>query len=319
MTESQSYRRPTALFNRHLETIYPSLFRKPKFFEAQRERITTPDHDFLDMDWYQNGSSKLVIISHGLEGNSRRGYVLGMTRAFLQRGYDVLTWNYRGCSEELNRQPRFYHSGATDDLHTVVESVLEKDVYKNISLIGFSLGGNLTLKYLGEDYSSVKSIKQAVAISVPMDLGSSSDVLGRSVNWLYTKRFLISLKKKVVSKAQVVDLPIVVDLDLVSSLREFDDCVTAPLHGFKDAADYYERNSSLPYLPKISCPTLILNAKNDPFLSPQCYPEGIANLAIKTLYPAHGGHVGFTMFNKNGLYWSEIQAVDFVSSRIKDV
>jgi predicted alpha/beta-fold hydrolase len=319
MTESQPYRRPATLFNRHLETIYPSLFRKPKFLEAQRERLTTPDQDFLDLDWYRNGSSKLVIISHGLEGNSKRGYVLGMARAFLQHGYDVLTWNYRGCSEELNRQPRFYHSGATDDLHTVVQSVLEKDVYNNISLVGFSLGGNLTLKYLGEDHNSVKSINQAVAISVPMDLGSSSDVLGRSVNWLYTKRFLISLKKKVVRKAKVIDLPITVDLDSVSSLREFDDHVTAPLHGFKDADDYYIRNSSLPFLPKISCPTLILNAKNDPFLSPECYPAKIANPAIQTQYPAHGGHVGFTLFNLNGLYWSEIQAVDFVSSRIKDV
>jgi predicted alpha/beta-fold hydrolase len=319
MTESQSYRRPTALFNRHLETIYPSLFRKPKFIEAQRERIATPDQDFLDLDWYGNGSSRLVIISHGLEGNSKRSYVLGMARAFLQLGYDVLTWNYRGCSEELNRQPRFYHSGATDDLHTVVASVLEKDDYKNISLIGFSLGGNLTLKYLGENHSSVKFIKQAVVISVPLDLGSSSDVLGRPVNWLYTKRFLMSLKKKVVSKALVVDLPIVLNLDSVSNLREFDDRVTAPLHGFKDADDYYKRNSSLPFLPKISCPTLILNARNDPFLSPACYPERIANPAIQTLYPAHGGHVGFTLFNQNGLYWSEIQALDFVSSRIKDV
>ena len=131
-----------------------------------------------------------------------------MARAFLQQGHDVLTWNYRGCSEELNRQPRFYHSGATDDLHTVIESVLERDVYKSIILVGFSLGGNLTLKYLGEDYSSVKHIKQAVAISVPMDLGSSSDVLGQPINWLYTKRFLISLKKKISSKAKGMKLPI---------------------------------------------------------------------------------------------------------------
>ena len=142
------YTPPALLFNRHLETIYPSLIRKVDFRSPVRERITTPDDDFLDLDWYKQGSSRCVIISHGLEGNTQRSYMVGMAKAFFQAGYDVLAWNYRGCSGEVNRQLRFYHSGATDDLHTVVMHAVPH--YESLYLIGFSLGGNLTLKYLGE-------------------------------------------------------------------------------------------------------------------------------------------------------------------------
>jgi predicted alpha/beta-fold hydrolase len=313
MIAAAPYKRPALLFNRHLETIYPALFRKIPAITCTQKRINTPDDDFLDLDWYTPGSKKLVIISHGLEGNSQRAYVLGMVKAFTAIGYDVLAWNYRGCSHELNRKARFYHSGATDDLNTLVEHAWSLNQYKEINLVGFSLGGNLTLKYLGEQHSSGRLIANAVAISAPLDLASSCNELAKAANWLYVKRFLISLKKKVTEKAKVMELPIATNLDSISTLREFDDQVTAPLHGFQDAADYYKKNSSLPYLNTIPNRTLILNALNDPFLSLECYPKKIDNARITLEFPEHGGHVGFTAFKQNGLYWSELRATQFIA------
>jgi predicted alpha/beta-fold hydrolase len=306
------YTRPFLLFNRHLETVYPALFRSINVAFPKSERITTSDHDFLDLDWYLGNSKKLVIISHGLEGNSKRAYVLGMTKAFIQQGYDVLAWNFRGCSGELNMAQRFYHSGATDDLDTVVQHALSKALYQSISLIGFSLGGNLTLKYLGEGYASASRIRNAVAISVPLDLDSSCQSIAKGENWAYEYRFLRSLKSKVREKGKKMTLPNLQFLDRIKKLREFDDLITGPLHGFKDAQDYYHQCSSIHFLSTIKTPTLILNARNDPFLSPACFPENVGNKQLQFMYPAAGGHVGFTLFNEKKLYWSEIQALQFI-------
>src|SRR5690349_18377924 len=165
MSTSNQYSPPLFLFSPHLETIFPALLRRVDLKSYTRERITTPDNDFLDLDWLKQDSHKLVILSHGLEGNSTRPYIKGMAKALFEEGYDILAWNFRGCSEEMNKQLRFYHSGATDDLDVVVKHAAEKK-YDEIFLVGFSLGGNLTLKYLGEQASSSK-IKKAVAISVP--------------------------------------------------------------------------------------------------------------------------------------------------------
>lgn len=313
MTDAAPYKRPALLFNRHVETVYPALFRKVPTVESIQKRINTPDDDFLDLDWYSTRSNKLVIISHGLEGNSKRAYVLGMVNAFIRAGYDAIAWNYRGCSHELNRRPRFYHSGATDDLNTVVEHVQTLNHYSDISLVGFSLGGNLTLKYLGEKHNSVRSIRSAVAISTPLDLASSCQALSQPANWMYVKRFLISLKKKASAKAKVMTLPIKTDLDSISTLRQFDDQITAPLHGFADAEDYYAKCSSLPFLDSIQTRTLVISALNDPFLSPACYPVNKNYEHVKLEFPRHGGHVGFTTFNRNGLYWSELRARRFIA------
>ncbi|MBL7850741.1 MAG: alpha/beta fold hydrolase [Cyclobacteriaceae bacterium] len=308
MGEIDSYVPPAVLFNRHLETIYPSLFRKVPFRSPRRERIFTPDDDFLDLDWYEQGSSQVVIISHGLEGNSQRSYVLGMARAFFLAGYDVLAWNYRGCSGEINRQLRFYHSGATDDLHTVVTHAASR--YGDIHLVGFSLGGNLTLKYLGEHWAHPR-VKRAVALSVPLNLHTSCLVISRPSNWIYTKRFLLSLSAKVKAKPDLARVVDVKKLDTLRTLLEFDDHFTGPLHGFSGAIDYYHRCSSIHALPHIRVPALLLNAQNDPFLSEDCYPrEQFEN--VITEYPHRGGHVGFARFDRNGLYWSEMKAVAFV-------
>jgi hypothetical protein len=303
------------LFNAHLETIYPALIRRVNLPDYYRERIQTPDNDFLDLDWLLQPSRKLVIISHGLEGNSSRAYIKGMARALFSQGFDVLAWNYRGCSGEINRQLRFYHSGATDDLNTVLDHVLKSNQYDEINLIGFSLGGNLTLKYLGEQRIRSPLLKRAVAFSTPLDLYTSCQEISKPSNWIYSKRFLVSLRKKVIEKSNVIQGLDIRDLSKVKTLMEFDDYFTGPVHGFKNARDYYDKCSSLQFLRYIQLPVLIVNAWNDPFLSKACYPvdELKNHPTIHFETPDYGGHVGFTQFNKNGLYWSEQRALQFLT------
>lgn len=309
----QSYSPPKLLFNRHLETIYPSLFRKVNSVIYKRERIITQDDDFLDLDWLKQNSSKLVIISHGLEGNSTRAYIKGMAKAFYNQGYDTLAWNYRGCSEELNKQLRFYHSGATDDLDLVINHSSKN--YDEVYLIGFSLGGNLTLKYLGEKSQLTNTkIKRAVTFSVPMDLHTSCLQISKPYNWIYANRFLKSLKLKIRSKAAIMQGISLTGIDQIKTLMDFDEQYTAPIHGFDGALDYYHKSSSVHFLSRIKIPTLIVSAQNDPFLSAECFPDLGGHSHILFERPTHGGHVGFSRFDKSGLYWSELRALEFIQN-----
>jgi predicted alpha/beta-fold hydrolase len=308
------YLPPFFLFTAHLETIYPAILRRVILTPYTRERIITPDDDFLDLDWLRKDSDKVVIISHGLEGNSGRPYVKGMAKAFYDNGFDVVAWNFRGCSDDINRQLKFYHSGATDDLDTVVNHITREKKYKNIFLIGFSLGGNLTLKYLGER-SVIDEIKKAVVFSVPMDLKSSCEKISMPANRIYSNRFLKSLKRKILLKSAHRKEIDVSKLDSVKTLMEFDDRYTAPLHGYKNAVDYYTQCSSIHFVGSITKPTLIINTLNDPFLSRECFPEAALekHRYVKLEILPRGGHVGFAQFNKNGLYWSEQRALQFLS------
>lgn len=310
----KSYLPPFFLFNPHLETIFPALLRRVVLAPYRRERISTPDDDFLDLDWLQKDSDKIVIISHGLEGSSNRSYIKGMAKALHANGLDVLAWNFRGCSGEMNRQLRFYHSGATDDLHTVIDHVMALRRYKSIFLVGFSLGGNITLKYLGERRVS-PFIRKAVVFSVPMDLKTSCEKISRRVNRVYSNRFVRSLKRKIRIKSQMRNDLDTSKLTRIKTLTEFDDAYTAPLHGFRDAKDYYEQCSSIRFVKSIQTPTLIINTSNDPFLSQECFPAALLenHSYVKLEILSRGGHVGFTQFNKNGLYWSEQRALEFLS------
>lgn len=310
-----SYRAPFILFNKHIETIYPSLIRKVESLSYVRERIVTPDDDFLDLDWLKKDSKKLIILSHGLEGNSQRSYIKGMASIFYNNGFDVLAWNFRGCSGEMNRKIRFYHSGATDDLDLVINHSIAKG-YTEINLIGFSLGGNLTLKYLGEKGSALNPIvRKGVAFSVPLNLHTSCIEISKPSNWVYNKRFLNSLKEKVVNKSKQISELDPGKLSSIKSLLEFDNSYTAPIHGFKDAIDYYEQCSSIRFIESIERPTLIVNALNDPFLSGDCFPSHLHNhVYLKFEFPERGGHVGFALFNQNGLYWSELRALQFIQA-----
>ncbi len=317
MIPVMQYQAPALYFHPHIETIAPALLRKVKDFGyTHQERIPTPDDDFLDIDLVLRGNKRVVIISHGLEGNSKRAYVTGMARAFDRAGYDVMAWNYRGCSEEMNKQLRFYHSGATDDLSLIIDHASGK-AYEYIHLVGFSLGGNLTLKYLGEmGKQAIGKIASAVAFSVPLNLHTSCIQISRPSNFMYALRFLNDLKEKIRNKAQL--MPNQLDtspLNGIKTLQDFDDHYTAPLHGFINAIHYYESCSSINFVQDIGIPTLIVNAMNDPFLSEDCYPMDMLrdHPVVHFQSPKRGGHVGFTEFNKDGLFWSEKRAVRFVA------
>jgi hypothetical protein len=311
-----TYIPPFFLTNGHAQTIF-TVFRQVTGVHYQRERIATPDDDFLDLDWARIGSKKIAILSHGLEGNTQRAYILGMVKALHKRGWDTLAWNYRGCSGESNRQPFFYHSGATYDLHTVVTHVIAQNIYTDVVLMGFSLGGNLTLKYLGEQvYDISPLIKKAIAFSAPCDLKSGAIKMARPENRIYMVMFLRNLHEKIKAKMQVMPGRVNDDgYDRIKNFKDFDDRYVAPLHGFKDAEDYWAKASSRQFIPNIRIPTLLVNAQNDPMLGELAFPynEAEANPYFFFEAPASGGHVSFITLNNNGEFWSETRAMDFIA------
>jgi uncharacterized protein len=300
--------------NAHAATVWPTLLRRVPAPPGRRERLDTPDGDFIDLDhWFVDNTAGTVVLCHGLEGNAQRQYMRGMGWAFARRGWRVAAYNYRGCSGQPNRGPRSYHSGATDDLRLVLDRVRER-ADGPLALVGFSLGGNLILKYLGEDPQAVcPKICAAVAISAPVDLSASADRLGERGNAIYSYRFLRKLRRKVRAMAhRHPDLIDVANISGARTLRDFDDLFTAPVHGFTDAADYYRRCSARQHLPAIQVPTLMLSARNDPFLAPSCFPveEARNSEALHLEAPDCGGHVGF--HQRGPEYWSEERAVGFV-------
>ena len=257
----------------------------------------------------------MVIIIHGLEGSSKRAYIKGSAKILTQSGYDVCAINLRGCSGTANKLFRSYHSGATEDLQAVIEHVLNLDEYQSIYLHGFSLGGNLLLKYLGEKRERATEIKGAVAISVPCQLADSLHQLLQFKNAIYAKRFKGNLIKKLKLKQELFpDLISDTDIENIKTLKDFDNFYTSRAHGFKDAMDYYAKSSSLQFLDKIKVPTLIINALNDSFLGPQCYPIEIAkhhsNLFLEM--PKYGGHVGF--YGTNNLTYAEQRTLEFLDN-----
>ncbi len=305
---------PPFFTNGHLQTVFATVGRRIRGLRYRRERIATPDKDFLDLDWSRIGSKRLVILSHGLEGASSQPYVLGMVRAMNRQGWDALAWNLRGCSGEPNKSLRSYHSGATDDLEAVVGHVLKKYRHQSVALIGFSLGGNITLKYLGEKGTRLDPrMQKAVAFSVPCHLKSTALHMDKLSNKLYLLRFLVSLSSKIRMKRKILPGQVPPG-KLTTSFREFDDLYTAPINGFKNAEEYWKKSSSEGYLSGIRIPTLLVNAEDDPFLPERCYPREQArkNLNLFLEIPKFGGHVGFVAFNRLGEYWSEARAASFL-------
>lgn len=305
--------------NKHLETIIPALFRKINL-NYNRERINLPDGDFMDLDWIKNNNTNLVILFHGLEGSSQSQYIKGFARKFKENGFDVCAVNWRSCSGENNKLITSYHSGISADINTVINYITDKYNYKKIILGGFSLGGNVLLKYLGEVKSEIpETIKASFAFSVPIDLAGSAEVLGKIWNKPYMSRFLKTMNKKLKEKA--AQFPGQIDINnlhKIITFKEWDTKYTAKIHGFNNADHYYDKCNSLQFLPHIKTPTLLVNAKNDPFLSPNCFPIKIAMehpyLFLET--PLLGGHVGFSINNVNGDYYSEIAAFKFVNEFI---
>lgn len=302
--------------NGHFSTIYSAKIRPTPILEHTRKRLILADSDFLDIDWSfsKKPTRKVVILLHGLEGNSNRTYIKSQAKILNSHGWDIASVNYRGCSGSPNLTYASYNAGRTDDLDAVVTSILEMDKYQEIGLLGFSLGGNMLLKYLGERESIPKEIKKAVAISTPLSLKGSLESLSQFENWVYRMSFLSNLRKKYKIKMAQFPEKALVDYKKITSLLEFDNIYTAPAHGYRDAYHYYEKNSSLQFLSNIKIPIYILNAKNDSFLSSECYPFELAskmkNLHLET--PDYGGHVGFHKTNQ--LYYSEERALAFLNN-----
>jgi len=302
--------------NPHVQTIYPSLFRKIKFSYQQRERLELSDGDFVDLDWTHVSphNKKLVIITHGLEGDSHRHYVLGMAKLFTRNGYDALGWNCRSCSGEINRLLRFYHHGDISDLREVINHATEQYHYEEIILVGFSMGGSLTLRMVGEDPANVPAaIKKAIAFSVPCDLLSSVKMLSLPRNSLYNKRFLKKLGVKIKVKEKLFPGKISSEgYDAIKHFEAFDNRYTAPLHGFENAVDFYTRASVKPFLKNITVPSLIVQALNDSFLSEECfcYKEAENNPYLFLETPDNGGHCGF-MLPGSEFSWAELRALAF--------
>lgn len=312
-----NYNPPFPFKNGHFSTIYSAKLRPSPQIIQQRERLQLSDGDFMDIDWSfaKNNSQKIAILLHGLEGNAQRTYMKGQAKVLNQNGWDAAAVNFRGCSGEKNLSYQSYNAGKTDDLESVIDFILKKEKFAEIALVGFSLGGNLLLKYLGEREKIPQEIKKAVAISTPLSLKGSLESLNAFSNWVYRNSFLINLRKKYRTKMK--DFPekmTLSDYKKIKSLLEFDNVYTAPAHGFKNALDYYEKNSSLQFLPNIEIPVFILNAENDSFLSSKCYPMDLAskmkNLQLEI--PKYGGHVGFHQNNK--LYYSEKRTLEFLGN-----
>lgn len=302
------------LRSRHVQTSLPAVFGGWHRLDFRRERIGLPDGDFLDLDWIERGNNRVVVLCSGLEGSSRDPGMLRLARVFSSARWDVLSWNYRGCSGEVNLLPCSYHSGATGDL----SAVLERAGSRRIALVGCSLGGNLILKYLGERPLS-HDIVGAVAISPPVDLSSTVRALdGNPENAVYRGRLIASLKAKVVAKAAA--LPAEIDISRlrgIDGFADFDEYVTAPLHGFRSADDYWTSCSARRFLGAVNVPALILSSMDDPFLLPPSYPEAEArrNPRVFLETPSHGGHLGFVSGFPPRFDWAAKRALAFLEGQ----
>jgi uncharacterized protein len=325
------YRRPWWLAGPHLQTIGGWLLRRRAGVEYRRERIETPDGDFLDLDHalpegHPDGperSAPLVLVLHGLEGGSRALAALQAVRALGGQGLRTATLNFRSCSGEPNRTARMYHAGETEDLGFVLDLLARRFPDAPLGVLGYSLGGNVLLKYLGEQGSSASSrVRAAVAVSVPFDLAAGARRLERGVGRLYSEHFLRSLRRKYAEKRETIGARC--DSARVRrsrTLREFDDAATAPLHGFRDVEHYYASSSSRAFLRRVRVPTLLLHSFDDPFLPPEAVPvaEAEENPFLIGCFTRHGGHMGFLAGPHPWAveYWAEAEAARFLAMQLQ--
>lgn len=277
----------------HAQTLWPFLFRSRQLPGVTCERLELPDGDFLDLAWYGKGPDICVLL-HGLEGSCQSHYMPGMMQSLAMAGWRVVVIHFRGCSGEVNRLPRSYHSGETGDIRYLLRRLREREQPRRLAAVGFSLGGNVLLKYLGER-PEVSDLDAACAVSVPFDLAAGAERLSRGLSQLYQWWLVRALRRKIADKFSRMPSPFdLTALDHQRTFREFDDKVTAPLHGFLDADDYYARSSSKRFLIAITTPTLILQAADDPFLGPDPVPTADElSPAVRLELSQRGGHVGF--------------------------
>lgn len=313
---------PTLPFkNSHFNTMYRPLFMKDSV-NYLRKRITTWDDDFFDLDFSLVGSKTLVLLVHGLEGSSESNYMTSTTKHLNSNGIDTVCFNLRSCSGEDNLLLTTYHSGKTEDLDFVVNHLLKTYDYDNIIIVGFSLGGNLTLKYLGEKSSNISSkIKGGIAVSVPIDIASAEIEMDKLKNKLYMEVFFKTMKNKILEKAHKFP-EYELDKDRLfkaSKFKHLEHLYTVPVFGFESPEDYWKKASSKPYLLKIKKPALLINAKDDTFLSEECFPyeEAEASNFFHLEVPNYGGHVGFmSSLKPTENTWLEHRISRFITDNI---
>lgn len=294
----QAYAAPAWLPGGDLQTIYTSLFVRVPHVDYRRERLELDDGDFLDFDWIDGAQGQpVLVLLHGLEGSSDSFYARDLMHTVQSRGWTGVVAHFRGCSGEDNRLPRAYFAGDSADIDTMLRHVRALYPDRPLYAVGVSLGGNALLKWLGENGAAAATlVDRAAAVSAPLDLSAAGNALDRGFNrTVYTARFLATLKAKALRKA--AKFPGLLDADAIAAattFREFDTLVTARLHGFVDADDYWARVSSKPLLQSIAVPTLVVNAKNDPFLPATALP-GLQDVspAVTLEQPEAGGHVAF--------------------------
>jgi uncharacterized protein len=300
----------------HMQTVYAALLRKTlESPTLKRERLTTPDHDFIDIDWCGIGHQSLIILVHGLTGSSQSTYIVGLQLALLQQGFRSVAINFRGCSGVSNNTARCYHSGETEDIHFLYQTLRKREPYTPIGAVGFSLGGNVLLKWLGEQGDKV-NLFAAVAVSVPLLLNICASKLDKGFSKLYCANLLAELKHYIRNKQQHLEqigqvkeadkIKQLGDVSAIKSFWQYDDRVVAPLHGFEDVHDYYRRASSRQFLKSISVPTLVIQAMDDPFMTPEVIPD-LSELSdnVHLEVTKAGGHVGFISGNNpfKPVYW----------------
>lgn len=308
--------------NGHFNTMYRPLFMK-ETCNYKRKRIFTWDDDFIDLDFSKVNSKTIAILIHGLEGSSESKYMISTTNELNSNNIDTVAFNLRGCSGEDNLLLGTYHSGKTEDVHFVVNHILEHYNYENILIVGFSLGGNLTLKYMGEYVEKISpKIKGSIAVSVPIDIGSSEREMDKIKNKLYIEQFLKTIRLKVLEKSHKFP-EFKLDKEKLFKTTKFkhlEHLYTVPVFGFDSPEDYWIKASSKPYLSKIDRPTLLINAKDDSFLADECFPiDEAKNSDVFFLEIAkYGGHVGFiTNFKQQESRWLEKRISRFIKENIQ--
>jgi predicted alpha/beta-fold hydrolase len=307
--------------NRHAQTILPRFFRPLLKVPVYFEELDTPDGDFLELAWasQKNPKAPIAIILHGLEGNINSFYAKGMLRALNNKGFNTVLMHFRNCSRAPNKLARAYHSGETGDLAYLIKILKQRYVDSPIVAVGFSLGGNVLAKYLGEQQCH-SGLSGAAVISAPYHLSSSCQVIRKSCYGLYQKYLLDRMKKSFSRKLSTIQSVLPIDkntLNKLSDLWQFDNCITAPLHGFKGAEDYYQKASAQSYLKTIQTPTLLIHAKDDPMLSKQAIPNsGQISDYVKLAVSELGGHVGFISGNNpfKPQFWLERIVPHYFSS-----
>jgi len=303
----------------HLQTLYPTFARRRICPAVKRERLELPDGDFIDIDWTGNPQGSVVLVLHGLEGSLESPYTGGILSKLATQGYRAGLMYFRGCSGEPNRLPRNYHSGDTGDLQTVINHIGNIHPGKPLAVIGYSLGGNVLLKWLGEQGDKA-AVTTAVAVSVPFDLDCVARRLEHGLSRIYQNHLLRKLRQTVRTKANSRPPPVPLQrLADLRTFRQFDNAITAPLHGFRDVDDYYSQSSCRGWLRHIDTPVLIIHAVDDPFLPAAAIPQDAELSPAVTLELArHGGHVGFVggRVPFAACYWLEQRICRHLQARI---